>query len=336
MRVLVTGAAGFIAHHVITRLLARGDIVVGVDNLEPSGDMALKQERLTHLQSVSGAERFTCHRADITDVASLAALFRHERPEGVVHLAARVGVRDAGASAQSYLDANVTGLLQVLEQSRAARVAHLVYASSSSVYGAGTPPPFAETAAADHPLNVYSATKRAGELLAHTYSHLYGLPTSGLRFFTVYGPWGRPDMAPLRFLRALRQGLPIELYGEGRMRRDFTHVDDVAEAVVRVLDRPPAGAPPYRLLNVGRGEPVSLRDFVAVLERHAGTQALLNPRPAQPGEMEATWSDSSALERETGFHPRVSVDEGLAGLVAWDREHSRPRPTEPHPVDTST
>ncbi|WP_342381979.1 NAD-dependent epimerase/dehydratase family protein [Myxococcus stipitatus] len=336
MRVLVTGAAGFIAHHVITRLLARGDTVIGVDNLESSGDVTLKQARLTHLQSVPGAERFACHRADITDTASLAELFRHESPESVVHLAARVGVRSAGASAQSYLDANVTGFLQVLEQSRTARVAHVVYASSSSVYGAGTPPPFAETAAADHPLNVYSATKRAGELLAHTYSHLYGLPTSGLRFFTVYGPWGRPDMAPLRFLRALREGQPIDLYGEGRMRRDFTHVDDVAEAVVRVLDRPPTGAPPYRLLNVGRGEPVSLRDFVAVLERHTGTQAQLNPRPAQPGEMDATWSDSTALERETGFHPRVSVDEGLAGLVAWEREHSRPPHDAPHEVDTVT
>ncbi|NTX57354.1 NAD-dependent epimerase/dehydratase family protein [Myxococcus sp. CA039A] len=321
MRVLVTGAAGFIGHHVSARLLARGDTVLGVDNLDPSGDVPLKQARLARLRTTPGAEHFTCHPVDITDAAALARIFQQERPERVVHLAARVGVRTASATARSYLDTNVTGFLHVLEQSHATQVEHLVYASSSSVYGADTPPPFAESASADHPLNVYSATKRAGELLAHTYGHLHALPTSGLRFFTVYGPWGRPDMAPLRFLRALREGRPIDLYGEGRMRRDFTHVDDVAEAVLRVLDRPPSGTPPYRLLNVGRGEPVSLRDFVAVLERHVGTRAVLRPLPAQPGEMDGTWADPSALERETGFRPRVSVEEGLAQLEAWEREH---------------
>lgn len=325
MRVLVTGAAGFIGHHVSARLLARGDTVLGVDNLDPSGDVPLKQARLARLRAAPDAARFTCHPVDITDSAALARIFQQERPERVVHLAAKVGVRAANSSARSYLDANVTGFLHVLEQASAARVEHLVYASSSSVYGADTPPPFAESASADHPLNVYSATKRAGELLAHTYSHLRALPTSGLRFFTVYGPWGRPDMAPLRFLRALHAGRAIDLYGEGRMRRDFTHVDDVAEAVLRVLDRVPAGAPPYRLLNVGRGEPVSLRDFVAVLERHVGTRAVLRPLPAQPGEMDGTWADPAALERETGFRPRVSVEEGLAGLVAWEREHPQLR-----------
>ncbi|MCP3162257.1 NAD-dependent epimerase/dehydratase family protein [Myxococcus qinghaiensis] len=321
MRVLVTGAAGFIGHHVSARLLARGDTVLGVDNLDPSGDVPLKQARLARLRASPDAGRFTCHPVDITDSAALARIFQQERPERVVHLAAKVGVRAAGASARSYLDANVTGFLHVLEQASAARVEHLVYASSSSVYGADTPPPFVESASADHPLNVYSATKRAGELLAHTYSHLHALPTSGLRFFTVYGPWGRPDMAPLRFLRALHAGRTIDLYGEGRMRRDFTHVDDVAEAVLHVLDRPPDTTPPYRLLNVGRGEPVSLRDFVAMLERHVGTRAVLRPLPAQPGEMDGTWADPIALERETGFRPRVSVKEGLADLVKWEREH---------------
>ncbi|AKF81535.1 NAD dependent epimerase/dehydratase [Myxococcus fulvus 124B02] len=324
MRVLVTGAAGFIGHHVSAKLLARGDTVIGVDNLDPSGDVPLKRARLARLHALPGAERFTCHEVDITEAPALARIFQQEHPERVVHLAARVGVREAGASASSYVDTNVMGWLQVLEQGRAAGVSHLVYASSSSVYGADTPPPFHESASADHPLNVYSATKRAGELLAHTYGHLHGLPTSGLRFFTVYGPWGRPDMAPLRFLRALSAGRPIDLYGEGRMLRDFTFVEDVAEAVLRVLDRPPVGSPPYRLLNVGRGEPVSVRDFVAVLERLLGTRAVLKLLPAQAGEMDSTWADPTALERETGFRPRVSVDEGLAALVAWEREHSSP------------
>ncbi|QSQ25814.1 NAD-dependent epimerase/dehydratase family protein [Pyxidicoccus parkwayensis] len=320
MRVLVTGAAGFIGHHVSARLLARGDAVIGVDNLDPSGDVPLKQARLARLRSLPGAEGFTFHAVDVTDGESLRSLFERERPERVVHLAARVGVRARGPAARGYLDTNVTGFLHVLEAARG--VEHLVYASSSSVYGVGTPVPFREDAAADHPLSVYAATKRMDELLAHTASHLHGLPTTGLRFFTVYGPWGRPDMAPMLFLRALREGRPIDLYGEGRMRRDFTHVDDVAEAVVRVLDRPPSVTPPYRLLNVGRGEPVAMRDFLALLERHVGTRAKVNLLPAQPGELDATWADTSALERETDFRARVPVEEGVARLVAWDLEHS--------------
>ncbi|NVJ08613.1 NAD-dependent epimerase/dehydratase family protein [Myxococcus sp. AM001] len=317
MRVLVTGAAGFIAHHVSARLLARGDDVIGVDNLDPSGDVALKQARLARLGTLPGAAGFTFRLVDVTDGPSLRTLFEEARPEAVVHLAARVGVRAPAGTAQAYVDANVSGFLQVLEQASAARVRHLVYASSSSVYGAGSVPPFQEGAAADHPLSVYAATKRADELLAHAYSHLHGLPTSGLRFFTVYGPWGRPDMAPLRFLRALRDGAELALHDEGRMQRDFTHVEDVAEAVVRVMDRPPQGAPACRVLNVGRGEPVSVRDFLAVLERRLGVPARVRSAPAQPGEMEATWADPSALERETGFRPRISLEEGLAGLVEW-------------------
>ncbi len=326
MRVLVTGAAGFIGHHVSARLLARGDTVAGVDNLapSPSGDVALKRARLERLQGLPGAEGFSFHPVDVTDGPALRAVFAREKPERVVHLAARVGVRAGAASAGAYLEANVGGFLSVLEAAREAGVGHLVYASSSSVYGAGTVPPFREEASADHPLSVYAATKRADELLAHVFSHQHGLPTSGLRFFTVYGPWGRPDMAPMLFLRALREGRPIDLHGEGRMRRDFTHVADVAEAVLRVVDRPPAETPPYRVLNVGRGEPVAVRDFLAVLERLLGTRAWLNPLPAGAGEMEATWADPSALERETGFRPRVSVEEGLAGLVAWARQHSGP------------
>ncbi len=325
MRVLVTGAAGFIGHHVSAWLLARGDAVIAVDNLDPSGDVALKQARLARLRTLPGASGLTFHQMDLTQGHLLRELFGASRPEAVVQLAARVGVRPpAGVTAQAYVDSNVSGFLQVLEQAGAARVRHLVYASSSSVYGAGSAPPFQEGAAADQPLSVYAATKRADELLAHAYSHLHGLPTSGLRFFTVYGPWGRPDMAPLRFLRALREGTELALHGEGQMRRDFTHVEDVAEAVLRVLDRPPQGAPAYRVLNVGRGEPVSVRDFLAVLERRLGTSARVRPTPAQPGEMDATWADPSALERETGFRPRISVEEGLAGLVDWFLQQSRP------------
>ncbi|WP_426752397.1 NAD-dependent epimerase/dehydratase family protein [Myxococcus sp. Y35] len=323
MRVLVTGAAGFIGHHVSARLLARGDAVIGVDHLEPAEDEALKRARLARLQTLPGASGFHFQQVDVTQGTALRALFEASRPEAVIHLAARVGVRPrAGVTAQAYVDSNVSGFLQVLEQAGATRVRHLVYASSSSVYGAGSAPPFQEGAAADHPLSVYAATKRADELLAHAYSHLHGLPTSSLRFFTVYGPWGRPDMAPLRFLQALRDGAELALHGEGRMQRDFTHVEDVAEAVLRVLDRPPQGAPPYRVLNVGRGEPVSVREFLAVLERRLGTPARVRPTPAQPGEMDATWADPSALERETGFRPRIAVEEGLAGLVDWFLQQS--------------
>ncbi|CAM4238355.1 NAD-dependent epimerase/dehydratase family protein [Corallococcus sp. ZKHCc1 1396] len=317
MRILVTGAAGFIGAHVCEKLLARGDTVVGLDALDLApGDVALRRSRLARL---SGARGFTFLPGDVTDAARLREAFTVARPEGVVHLAARVGVRAPDAEAPAYADTNVTGFVRVLEGCREAKVAHLVYASSSSVYGATTPAPFREDAPVDQPLNLYGATKRANELMAHAYSHLHRLPTSGLRFFTVYGPWGRPDMAPLLFLRALSRGEPLVLHGDGRMRRDFTFVDDVAEAVVRVLDRPPEGSPPQRLLNVGHGEPVVLGDFVALLERHWGARARVTSVPAQAAEMASTWADTSRLEQATGFRPRVSVDEGVRRLVAWYR-----------------
>jgi UDP-glucuronate 4-epimerase len=319
MRILVTGAAGFIGHHVSERLLARGDTVIGLDNLEPSGDVRLGQARLARLQDLSG---FSFHRIDITDAGALRALFEREAPTRVVHLAARVGVRASPEQARAYTDTNVTGFLHVLECCRAAQVEHLVYASSSSVYGAGTPLPFSEQAAADRPVSLYGATKRANELMAHAYSHLHGLPTSGLRFFTVYGPWGRPDMAPLLFLRAMEEGRAIRLYGEGRLRRDFTYVDDVAEAALRVLDRPPEGAPPYRILNVGRGEPVEMGQFVSLLEERLGKKARVELLPAQPGELEATCADIQALTRETGFQPRMSLEDGLTRLVDWYRQYT--------------
>lgn len=316
MKVLVTGAAGFIGYHVCERLLARGDTIIGVDNLDTSGDVTLKATRLSRLKAAPG---FGFHRMDIRDVKSCRELFDGAKPDGVVHLAARVGVRALPAEAPDYAETNVTGFLQVLELCRLARVKHLVFASSSSVYGEGTPVPFSEDAAADRPLSLYAATKRADELMAHVYSHQYGLPVSGLRLFTVYGPWGRPDMAPMLFLRAMLEGRPIVLNGEGRMQRDFTYVDDVVEALVRVLDKPPEGALPYRLLNVGRGAPVSMARFVDLLEEQLHTKAWVELRPGQTGELEVTSADVTALKRETGFRPSVPLEEGLAKLVAWYR-----------------
>jgi UDP-glucuronate 4-epimerase len=318
MRVLVTGAAGFIGYHVSERLLARGDSVIGVDNLDPSGDVRLKQARLERLQAKS---TFSFHLADIREADALRAVFERAAPERVVHLAARVGVRAPPEQAQAYTDTNVTGFLHVLELCRTARVGHLVFASSSSVYGSSSSLPFSEQAPADRPLSLYGATKRANELMAHAYSHTHQLPASGLRFFTVYGPWGRPDMAPMLFLRAMEEGRAINLYGEGRLQRDFTYVDDVVEALLRVLDRPPEGPPPYRILNVGRGQPVEMARFVALLEERLELKARINLLPAQMGEMDATCADIQALSLETGFRPQVSLGEGLSRLVSWHRSH---------------
>ncbi|WNG47771.1 SDR family NAD(P)-dependent oxidoreductase [Archangium minus] len=316
MRVLVTGAAGFIGYHVCERLLARGDTVIGVDNLDTSGDVTLKATRLSRLKA---APNFGFHRMDIRDAKSCRELFEGARPERVVHLAARVGVRAPTSEATDYAETNITGFLQVLELSRQTGVGHLVFASSSSVYGAGTPLPFSEQAAADRPLNVYAVTKRADEMMAHVFSHQYGLPVTGLRLFTVYGPWGRPDMAPMLFLRLMLEGRPIVLHAEGMMRRDFTYVDDVVEALVRVLDKPPAGPPPYRVLNVGRGTSVAMARFVDLLEERLRMKAWVELRPAQPGELEVTCADVTALERETGFRPSIPLEQGLARLVAWYR-----------------
>ncbi len=316
MKVLVTGAAGFIGYHVCERLLARGDTVIGLDNLDTSGDVTLKATRLSRLKA---ATNFGFHRMDIRDVKACRELFDGARPERVVHLAARVGVRSLPSEAPDYAETNVTGFLQVLELCRLAKVKHLVFASSSSVYGAGTPVPFSEQAPADRPLSLYAATKRADEMMAHVYSHQYGMPVTGLRLFTVYGPWGRPDMSPMLFLRAMLEGRSIVLNGEGKMQRDFTYVDDVVEVLVRVLDKPPADTPPYRVLNVGRGAPVSMARFVDLLEEQLGMKAWVELRPAQPGELEVTCADVTALERETGFRPSVPLEEGLAKLVAWYR-----------------
>jgi UDP-glucuronate 4-epimerase len=319
MRVLVTGVAGFIGYHVSERLLLRGDSVIGVDNLDPSGDVSLKYARLEKLRDSSG---FSFHLADVRNIVSLQAIFEREVPERVVHLAARVGVRATPDQAREYTDTNVTGFLHVLECCRAAEVEHLVFASSSSVYGANTELPFSEHAPVDQPQSFYGMTKLANELMARTYSSLYWMPISGLRIFTAYGPWGRPDMAPMLFLRAIEECRVIDLYGDGRLRRDFTYIDDVGEALVRVLDRLPEGTSPYRLLNVGRGEPVELIRFVALLEERLGIKARINLLPALPRELETTWAHVQALSHEIGFYPQVSLENGLTKLVDWHRRYT--------------
>ena len=320
-RVLVTGAAGFIGMHAAAALLDRGDEVVGVDNLDPYYDVALKEARLARLTGRAG---FAFERLDLADADATAQLFRDARFDGVVHLAAQPGVRYSLVNPGAYLRANVVAFGSVLEGCRHSGVGHLVYASSSSVYGANHTLPFSEDQPTDHPVSLYAATKKADEVIAHSYSHLYRLPTTGLRFFTVYGPWGRPDMAPMLFTRAILAGEPIKVFNEGRMRRDFTYVDDIVEGVVRVLDRPPSAHPatgaPYAIYNIGNHEAVELSEFIATLERLLGRSAKRDLQPMQPGDVPATYASIDALRALTGFAPRTPLAEGLARFVAWYRE----------------
>ncbi len=331
-RILVTGAAGFIGHAVAEKLLARGDAVIGFDNLNPYYDVTLKQARLAHLAAKA---KFTDVRADIADRETLIAVFERERPEAVVHLAAQAGVRYSLENPHANVESNLAGFVNLCEACRAHPVSHLVYASTSSVYGANLNMPFAVSDGADHPVSLYAATKRANELIAHAYSHLFAIPTTGLRFFTVYGPWGRPDMALFKFTKCMLAGKPIEVYNRGKHRRDFTYIDDIAEGVVRVLDRPPAPDPdydytapdpaasgaPYRIYNIGHGEPVPLMDYIVALEETLGVKAQIEYLPLQPGDVEATAADVSALERDVGYRPAIDVKEGLARFVAWYRDY---------------
>ncbi len=321
--VLVTGAAGFIGFHLARALLDRGIPVVGVDNLTPYYDPALKRARLAEL---AGAAGFRFEPLDLADRDASAALFAELRPRRVVHLAAQAGVRYSLEAPFAYIDANLVGTTSVLEGCRHHGCEHLVFASTSSVYGGNTKLPFKETDPVDHPVSLYAATKRANELMAHTYAHLYGLPATGLRFFTVYGPWGRPDMAYFSFTEAIRAGRPIRLFNHGAMRRDFTYVDDVVEAMVRLIDVPPAPADraapdrstaPFRLYNIGNHTPVPLRDFLAVLEHLLGARAIVEEAPMQPGDVEATFADVDALRDAVGFAPTTSLEDGLARFVAW-------------------
>jgi len=322
-RVLLTGVAGFIGMHVARRLLQDGEDVIGLDNLNAYYDVRLKQSRLEQLEGIGD---FRFERGDIADRESMARLFNATRPEVVIHLAAQAGVRYSLHHPQDYVDSNLVGFGNVLEGCRHAAVKHLVYASSSSVYGANRKVPFAVGDAVDHPVSLYAATKRANELMAESYAHLYGIPMTGLRFFTVYGPWGRPDMAYYKFTRAILAGEPIDVFNDGRLERDFTYIDDVVEGVVRVARRVPArssseegGQSPHRLYNIGNHSPVQLLDFIESLERVIGKPANRRLKPMQPGDVPSTYADVTELIADTGFAPSTPLDQGLGKFVEWYR-----------------
>jgi UDP-glucuronate 4-epimerase len=332
--ILVTGVAGFIGLHVAQRLLARGDQVVGIDCLNDYYDPQLKRDRLALL---AGEPNFEFLPLDVGDRAGLNALFVRGGFDGVIHLAAQAGVRYSITHPHAYGDANLVGFLNVLEACRAHPVAHLVYASSSSVYGGNLKMPFAEADAVDHPVSLYAATKKANELMAHTYSHLYRIPTTGLRFFTVYGPWGRPDMAYFSFTKDILAGTPIKVFNQGQMQRDFTYIDDIVDGVVAVLDKPatpdPAFDPmqphpghstaPYRVFNIGNQAPVMLGDFIATLENALGREAVKEYLPMQPGDVPGTHADVSALAAWTGVKPGTSLALGIERFVSWYRRYYR-------------
>ena len=332
MNVLVTGAAGFIGSHVSRALLARGDSVVGFDNLNDYYDVSLKQARLDRLLADKG---FAFVKGSLEDAAAVGALFAGRPFDRVIHLAAQAGVRYSLTNPGAYVQSNLVGFLNVLEACRHAKTPHLAYASSSSVYGLNAHYPFSVHDNVDHPISLYAATKKANELMAHTYSHLYGLPTTGLRFFTVYGPWGRPDMALFKFTKAILAGKPIDVYNHGKMRRDFTFIDDIVQGVVRVADRIAAANPdwdaaapdpgtspaPYRVYNIGNHTPVELDRFIAVIEETLGKKAIRRNLPMQPGDVAATCADVEDLRRDVGFAPATPLETGIARFMEWYREY---------------
>ncbi len=332
MKILITGAAGFIGSALALRLLARGDEVVGIDNLNDYYDPGLKRARLERTRAYDG---FTDVRASLEDRAAMERVFREHEPQRVVNLAAQAGVRYSLENPHAYVDSNLVGFLHVLEGCRHTGVEHLVFASSSSVYGANTRMPFSVHHNVDHPLSLYAATKKANELMAHTYAHLYGLPVTGLRFFTVYGPWGRPDMALFKFTRAILADEPIEVFNYGRHRRDFTYIDDIVEGVIRTLDHvaepnpewsgqapdPGTSTAPYRLYNIGNQHPVELGRYIEVLEQALGKQARKNLLPLQPGDVPDTYADVADLVRDVGYRPQTPVEVGVRRFVAWYRDY---------------
>jgi len=329
--VLVTGAAGFIGAAVCEQLLQRGERVVGLDNLNPYYDPALKRARLERLEAAAGPGQFRFEALDVAGAEALAALVVAEASDRVVHLAAQAGVRYSIENPAAYIQSNLVGFGAVLEACRHADVRHLVYASSSSVYGGNRQMPFSEQQPVNHPVSLYAATKKANELMAHTYSHLYGLPATGLRFFTVYGPWGRPDMAPMLFARAILAGEPIQVFNQGRMQRDFTYIDDIAEGVIRCLDKPATADPgfdpldpnpataavPHRLFNIGNSQPIPLLRFIEVLEAALGREAIRDLQPMQPGDVPATAADTRALEAWVGFRPSTPIETGVERFAGW-------------------
>ena len=327
MKILVTGAAGFIGFHVVQALLARGDVVIGIDNLNDYYDVSLKEARLNEIQAHVNAKNFNFIKQDIAHSQTLQDIFATHKPQRVVHLAAQAGVRYSIQNPHAYVQSNLVGFTNILEACRHHNVEHLVYASSSSVYGGNTKLPFNEQDNVDHPVSLYAATKKANELMAHTYSHLYKLPTTGLRFFTVYGPWGRPDMSPFLFANAILTGKPIQVFNHGDMMRDFTYIDDIVEGVIRVLDKPAtaenpqgdgiAANAPYRIFNIGNNQPEKLMDFIGELEAALGKIAVKEFLPMQPGDVKATFADTSALEAWIGFKPSTSLKVGINRFAEW-------------------
>lgn len=329
MKVLLTGVAGFIGYHVAVKLLSRGDMVLGVDNLNDYYDVRLKEARLASIQAQTNAANFSFITLDLAEEAATQKLFETEKPDVVIHLAAQAGVRYSLQNPHAYIRSNIVAFTNILEACRAIKPQHLVYASSSSVYGGNTKLPFSETDNVDNPVSLYAATKKANELMAHTYSHLYGLPTTGLRFFTVYGPWGRPDMSPFLFADAILNHRPIQVFNHGDMLRDFTYIDDVVEGVIRVLDKPPlkqsmpetsTGAP-YRLFNIGNHQPEKLLDFIELLEHAIGKTAQKDMLPMQAGDVKATFADTSALEAWVGFKPDTPLKVGVEKFIHWYRQY---------------
>ncbi len=331
-KILVTGAAGFIGYHTSERLLARGDEVVGLDNVNDYYDPTLKEARLARL---APHPEFRLFRMELGDRAGVETLFKMERFDRVIHLAAQAGVRYSLTHPHTYIDSNVVGFLHILEGCRHHGVQHLTYASSSSVYGANTAMPFSVHQNVDHPVSLYAATKKANELMAHTYSHLYGLPTTGLRFFTVYGPWGRPDMAMFLFTKAILEGRPIDVFNHGRMQRDFTYIDDIVEGVIRTSDHtapsnaswnsdrpdPATSKAPYRLYNIGNNNPVELMHLIGTIEQQLGRVADKNMLDLQPGDVPATYADVEALVSDVGFAPQTPIETGVRNFVAWYRDY---------------
>jgi len=332
LKILITGAAGFIGYHVSKNLLKEGHQIIGLDNLNSYYSAELKTARLGDLGvSYKGFESneiksineydYLFNPFDLDDRSAIENLFIDHKFDVVIHLAAQAGVRYSLKNPHSYIDSNISGFLNVLEGCRHQGVNHLIYASSSSVYGDNKEVPFKTSQQLDKPVSLYAATKKANELMAYTYSHLYGIPSTGLRFFTVYGPWGRPDMAYYKFAERITSGKPIDVYNNGDMYRDFTYIDDIAESIFRLLNKKPAGKPPNQLFNIGLGSPVKLLDFIEILENHLGIKAKKNYLPMQPGDVTRTWADTTELQKVTGYKPRISLEEGIGRFVEWYKNY---------------